>query len=65
MCTKLPKSPLEGRLRWVMPIIQKEVKLKDAAKLFPGGKRTLERWVANYRKFGETGLVPYFQNKDH
>jgi len=58
MCTKLPKSPLEERLRWVMPIIQKEVKLKDAAKLFPGGKRTLERWVANYRKFGETGLVP-------
>jgi transposase InsO family protein len=41
-----------------MPIIQKEVKLKDVAKLFPGGKRTLERWVANYRKFGETGLVP-------
>jgi len=58
MCTKLPKSPLEERLRWVMPIIQKEIKLKDVAKLFPGGKRTLERWVANYRKFGETGLVP-------
>jgi len=58
MCTKLPESPLEERLRWVLPIIKKEIKLKDAAKLFPGGQRTLERWVANYRQYGEEGLVP-------
>ena len=58
MCTKLPKSPLEERLRWVLPIVNKEVKLKDAAKLFPGGKRTLERWASNYRKYGEQGLIP-------
>ena len=32
--------------------------MKDAAKLFPGGQRTLERWVANYRQYGEEGLVP-------
>jgi len=58
MCTKLPKSPLEERLRWVLPIINKEIKLIDAAKVFPGGKRTLERWVSNYRKYGEAGLMP-------
>ena len=58
MCTKLPETPLEERLRWVLPIINKEIKLVDAAKLFPGGKRTLERWVANYRKHGEEGLIP-------
>ena len=58
MCTKLPESPLEERLRWVLPIITKEIKLADAAKIFPGGKRTLERWVANYRKSGEVGLIP-------
>lgn len=58
MCTKLPESPLEERLRWVTPIIKKEIRLKDAAILFPGGKRTLERWVSLYRKYGEQGLSP-------
>ena len=58
MCTRLPKDALEERLRWVMPIINKEIKLKDAAMVFGGGKRTLERWVASYKKNGETGLIP-------
>lgn len=58
MCTKLPKNQLEERLRWVLPIINKEVKLVDAAKLFPGGERTLERWVSVYKKRGEEGLAP-------
>lgn len=34
------------------------MKLKDAAKLFPGGQRTLERWVATYKEFGEASLLP-------
>ena len=58
MCTKLPNNPLEERLRWVFPIIRKEVKLKDAASVFSGGTRTLERWVAAYKKCGEVGLTP-------
>lgn len=58
MCTKLPQSPLEERLRWVLPIVNKEIKLVDTAKVFPGGKRTLERWVSNYKEYGENGLVP-------
>jgi len=58
MCTKLPNNPLEERLRWVLPIVRKEIKLKDVVPLFSGGQRTLERWVASYRKNGEAGLVP-------
>lgn len=58
MCTQLPKDALEERLRWVLPIIGKEIKLRDAALLFPGGKRTLERWVAAFKESGEEGLVP-------
>jgi transposase len=58
MCTKIPNNALEERLRWVLPIIKKEIKLADAAKVFPSGKRTLERWVANYRKEGKEGLRP-------
>lgn len=58
MCTKMPNNVLEERLRWVMPIIQKDVKLKDVARIFPGGQRTLERWVGVYRECGENGLMP-------
>jgi len=58
MCTKLPNNPLEERLRWVLPIIRKEVRLKDVAQVFSGGDRTLERWVAIYKKSGEAGLMP-------
>ena len=45
-------------MRWVLPIINKEVRLADAAKMCEYGKRTLERWVAEYRKQGEAGLDP-------
>lgn len=48
----------EERLRWVLPIIQKKVKLVDSAKMCPHGKRSLERWVAAYKKSGEQGLEP-------
>ena len=58
MCTKLPSNPLEERLRWILPIIRKEVKLKDVASVFPGGRRTLERWVAAYKDGGEKELAP-------
>ena len=58
MCTKLPTNALEERLRWVMPIIQKDIKLVDAAKVFPGSQRTLERWVKLYKESGEDGLTP-------
>jgi len=57
-CTKLPDNALEKRLKWVMPIIRKDIKLIDAANVFLGGRRTLERWVGLYKKFGEEGLAP-------
>jgi transposase InsO family protein len=58
MCTVLPSNALEERLRWVLPIINKEVKLVDVAKVFPGSQRTLERWVGAYRRNGQAGLKP-------
>jgi len=58
MCTKLPTSALEERLRWVEPIVCEQIKIVDAAKVFPGGQRTLERWVASYRQAGAAGLAP-------
>lgn len=58
MCIKMPKDIKEERLRWVLPIINKEVKLVDAVKICEHGKRSLERWVAVYKKYGEAGLEP-------
>jgi len=42
----------------VLPIIRKEVRLVETAKVFPYGNRTLERWVSAYKKHGEEGLEP-------
>ncbi len=52
------KTIKEERLKWVLPIVRKEVKLKDVAKVCPHGKRSLERWVALYKAKGEAGLEP-------
>jgi transposase InsO family protein len=58
MCTKMATTIKEERLRWILPIVRKEVKLKDVAKVCPHGKRSLERWVAAYKARGEEGLEP-------
>jgi len=54
----MPKTIKEERLRWVLPIYNKEIKLVDAAKVCPYSQRSLERWLAEYRKHGEKGLEP-------
>lgn len=54
----MSKTIKEERLRWVLPIVSKEIRLVDAAKVCPYGKRSLERWVSAYRKDGEEGLAP-------
>lgn len=52
----MPKTIKEEKLRWVLPIYNKEIRLIDAAKVCPHSQRSLERWLAVYRKYGETGL---------
>lgn len=58
MCVNMPKTIKEERLRWVLPIVNKEIKLKDAAKVCPYSQRSLERWVSAYKKYGIEGLEP-------
>src|SRR3989344_4327886 len=58
MSIRMVKTIKEERLKWVLPIVRKEVKLKDVAKVCPHGKRSLERWVALYKAKGEAGLEP-------
>lgn len=54
----MPTTIQEERLRWVLPIAQSELKLRDAIKVCPHSERSLKRWVAAYRKHGDLGLIP-------
>ena len=58
MAIYMAQSIKAERLRWVLPIVRKEIKLVDAARVCPYSQRSLERWVATYRKDGESGLDP-------
>lgn len=58
MCISMSKSIKEERLRWIKPIINKEVKLVDVAKICPYSERSLKRWKKNYLLYGEKGLEP-------
>jgi len=54
----MAKTIKEERLRWVKPIAEKQVKLINVAKVCPHSKRSLERWLSDYKKYGEKGLEP-------
>ena len=54
----MSKTIKEERLRWVLPISNGQIKLVDVAKVCPYSKRSLERWLNNYRKRGEASLEP-------
>lgn len=54
----MAKTIKEERMRWVLPIINKELRVIDVAKVCPHGKRSLERWVAAHKKGGEDALEP-------
>ena len=54
----MPKTIKQERLRWVLPIYNKEIKLVDVVKICPHSQRSMERWLSLYRKYGEAGLEP-------
>ena len=54
----MAKTIKEERLRWITPIINKEMKIIDLVRVCPYSKRSLERWCSAYRKSGLKGLEP-------
>ncbi|MEN9921952.1 MAG: hypothetical protein RL097_228 [Candidatus Parcubacteria bacterium] len=48
----------EERWRWLKPIINKEMKLVDVAKICPHSGRSLKRWKKAYETYGMEGLIP-------
>lgn len=58
MAIHMAQTIKEERLRWVLPIVKKEINLVDISKVCPYSKRSLERWLNAYREHGEAGLQP-------
>lgn len=54
----MAKTIQEERWRWLKPIINKEAKLVDVAKVCPYGERSLKRWKKAYKEHGMKGLIP-------
>lgn len=54
----MAKNIQEERWRWLKPIINKEMKLVDVAKVCPHSARSLKRWKKAYEEYGLDGLVP-------
>lgn len=58
MCIAMSKTIKEERLRWISPIIEKELKIIDVIKVCPYSERSIKRWLKVYRKEGDVGLEP-------
>ena len=58
MSVSMAKTIQEERWRWLKPIINKEMKLVDVAKVCPHGERSLKRWKKAYTEHGMNGLIP-------
>lgn len=43
-------------MRWIKPILAKELTIKQMAKISPFSERTLKYWLARFRESGEAGL---------
>ena len=53
----MPESIKQERFRWIKPILDGDISVKNMAKACPFAKRTLQYWLAAYRRFGLSGLV--------
>ena len=54
----MAKTIQEERLRWILPIVTKQIRLVDVAKVCPYSQRSLKRWVKAYREGGKEALIP-------
>ena len=52
----MPKSTIEEKYRWIAPILEGDISIKNMAKVCPFSKRTLNNWLAAFREHGMEGL---------
>lgn len=47
----MPKSTQEEKYRWIKPILERCITIKNLSKVCPFSERTIKYWLANYRKY--------------
>ncbi len=52
----MPKSTKEEKFRWIKPILDKEISIKNMVKVCPFSERSLKYWLASFKKYGFEGL---------
>lgn len=52
----MPNSTKEEKYRWIKPILDKEITIKNMSKVCPFSERTLKYWLAAFKKHGMAGL---------
>lgn len=52
----MPKSTKEEKYRWIKPILDKEISIKNMTKVCPFSERALKYWLAKFRELGAEGL---------
>ena len=54
----MAESIAAERLRWIKPILDKEIMIEQMVKVCPFSERTLKYWLAAFRRRGIAGLKP-------
>lgn len=52
----MPKSTKEEKYRWIKPILDKEISIRNMVKVCPFSERSIKYWLTNYRKYEMKGL---------
>jgi len=52
----MPKSTQEEKYRWIKPILEKEITIKQMSDICPFSERSLKYWLASYKEHGLDGL---------
>ena len=52
----MPNNTKEERFRWIKPILEKQITIKQMTLVCPFSERTLKYWIARYKRNGMNGL---------
>jgi transposase InsO family protein len=52
----MPNSNQEEKLRWITPVLEKRMKIKDLVSVCPFSERSIKYWLKRYKEHGIVGL---------
>jgi len=52
----MPNNTQEERFRWIKPILDKDLTIRQMVKICPFSERSLKYWLSSYKKHGIAGL---------